>query len=456
MANGMANGLMTDKQRRTYGSGAMYQRTSDWRWIATTGEDTWTDAGTRKRTVVTGKGCAGGCAPRCSHRAAIKSKLADKVSAIDRGEVGANGRETVKGWAKKYLEIRVRDLAPKAYNAAASPIQKWVIPTIGHRRLDQLTPGDIRAVADAQRSAGRKAATQAATQRALKTMLRHAVMEGHAVPSHVLEVKAPTAAVSDRASMTIEQGLACIEVASGMPNGVRWLFTLLYGQRMGECLGLTWDAVDFGAPPFGEVVIEWQLQALPYITPRDRSSGFRVPDGHESRHLVDAYHLVRPKSRAGYRVAPLLAPVRDAMLAWQASAPPSPHGLVWPEPNGRPRNDKHDRAEWWALQRAAGVHHPTRTLKVDGERVPAPYHVHECRNFAATMLLEAGVPEHVITDLLGHSTLVTSLKYRTRRREPLLDAMMKVGQRLGLESASGNGSHAGLSADSKSGTLPSS
>jgi site-specific recombinase XerD len=48
------------------------------------------------------------------------------------------------------------------------------------------------------------------------------------------------------------------------------------------------------------------------------------------------------------------------------------------------------------------------------------------------MLFEAGVPEHVITDLLGHSSIVTSLRYRTVRREPLLEAMERVGKRLQL------------------------
>jgi len=48
------------------------------------------------------------------------------------------------------------------------------------------------------------------------------------------------------------------------------------------------------------------------------------------------------------------------------------------------------------------------------------------------MLLDADVPEHVVADLLGHSTVAVSLRYRTRRREPLRDAMTRVGERLQL------------------------
>lgn len=410
--------MATGMTRDDYGTGSLYQRSSDWRWIGTV-ENGFNADGGRKRVTVSSKGCEGGCAKRCAHRAAIKRKLERKGEEVRRG-VTTSGHTTVKQWADIYLEMRLHDLSPKGYNAAANPIRNWVVPTIGHRRLNQLTPADIRAVQDAQKRAGRQSAD---THRALKTMLKKAVEEGHQIASGVLVVQSRKSPKSDRQAMTIEQGDACLYVASEMPNGSRWLFTLLYGQRMGECLGLTWDAVDFGGQAHGEAIIEWQLQPLPYITPRDRSSGFRVPDGHESIHLVDSYHLTRPKSRAGLRVAPFLEPVRDAMLAWRERAPESPHNLVWPELNGRPRNDKHDRAEWHALQERAGVSHPSGR----------PFHVHECRNFAATTLLEAGVDEHVITDLLGHSALATSLKYRTRRRQPLLEAMEKAGQRLQLE-----------------------
>lgn len=393
--------------RRDYKAGSVYQRKSDDRWVATI-EDGWTKTGARKRIVVTAK-----------TEAQVKSKLRDRQLAKDRGEVGTSPRETVKGWASKYLEMRVHALRPKAYNAAANPINNWVIPTIGHKRLDGLTPGDIRAVHDACRKAGRQSGD---VHRAMHTMLTFAVAEGHAVPQRVLSVKAPEASKSDRQAMTVPEGLSCLKVASELPHGTRWLFTLLYGARLGECLGLTWDAIDFEAGDFGEAVIEWQLQALPYNIPRDRASGFRVPDGHEARRLVDAFHLVRPKSRAGYRVAPLLPAVRDGLLAWREIAPSNPWGLVWPNLKARPANEKADREEWWAIQGTAEVGHP----------IGRPYHVHECRNFAATMLLEAGVDEHIVTSLLGHSSVLQSRKYMTVRRAPLLDALTRVGERLQL------------------------
>lgn len=393
--------------RRDYRSGSVYQRTSDGRWVATI-EAGWTETGARHRIVLTAK-----------TETAVKRKRRDRVLAMERGEVGTSTRETVKAWSEKYLEMRVRDLSPKGYRAAASPVRKWIVPTIGHRRLDQLTPADVRAVHEAKRSHNLDPGD---VHRVLMTMLRAAIRDGYQVPPSVLAVKPPKASKSDRTAMTVEEGVACLKVAATMDRGSRWLFTLIYGARMGECLGLTRDAVDLDAGSFGEAVIEWQLQALPYNVPRDRSSGFRLPDGYEVRHLVDSYHLVRPKSQRGWRVAPFLPLMRDGMKRALAVAPENPWGLVWPGPDGRPMNDKHDRAEWWALQKAAGVAHPSGR----------PYHVHECRNFAATMLLEADVDEHVVTALLGHSTVATSRRYMSVRRKPMLEGLTRVGDLLQL------------------------
>lgn len=411
--------------RREYGTGSVYQRCETRygcpdvvdgerpahkcraRWYGSI-EAGWTGDGKRRRLTATGR-----------NKSEATARLRAKQAAYDSGELTSSPRITVKQWAEEYARMRVVDLRPKAYKAAMNPIKNWVVPTIGHRRLSELNPGDVRAVADAQVKAGRQPND---THRTMMTMLRHAVREGHQVPQAVLLAKSPPPRKSDRMGMSVDEGLAMIKAAAGLPHGSRWLLTLLYGQRMGECLGLTWSSINWDVGAYGEATIEWQLQPLPYKVARDRKSGFLVPADHDAIRLVDAYHLVRPKSGAGYRVAPFLEPVRDALLAWQKVAPRSPHDLVWPNADGRPKNDKDDRAEWHALQKAAGVAHPSGR----------PYHVHECRWFAATMLLEAGVDEHIITTLLGHSSVVQSRKYMTVRREPLLEAMQRVGKRLQL------------------------
>ncbi|WP_134740030.1 tyrosine-type recombinase/integrase [Nocardioides sp. 503] len=414
-------------KRREYGEGSVYQRQSDRRWIATieVGE---TAAGTRRRITVSVKSTG---KPKVD-RAAVVKKLRDKRLAIEAsGTPTQSARTTVKQWALAWLDIKKRTLAPRGYNAAASPVRRWIIPTIGHKRLETLTPADLRAVADAQRQAGRKEATAAATHRTLLNLLRAAIVEGHQVPQRVLLVPAPKTAQSDRMDLTLPESVACLRVAADLPHGVRWAMALLYGPRQGEVLGLTEDYVDFDAH---EIRLEWQLDNLPYNVARDRTSGFRVPDGYDARQLVDSWHLVRPKSKAGVRVLPMTPAFETAMRAWLEQRPANPWGLVFPAASGRPANDKSDLAEWYAIQGAAAL----ATYDDRTELGPVPvghpagryFKIHECRNVTATQLGEAGVDPEVIKSLLGHSTAAQSGEYRRIHRAPKLEAVELVASAL--------------------------
>jgi integrase len=324
-----------------------------------------------------------------------------------------------------------RTLSPNGYNAAASPVRRWIVPTIGHRRLDALTPADLRAVADAQRDAGRKGATAAATHRTLLNMLRAAIVEGHQVPQRVLLVPAPKADESDRMDLSVPESVACLRVAADLPNGIRWALALLYGARQGEVLGLTEEYVDFDAH---EIRLEWQLDALPYNVAARPVLGLPGPDGYEARHLVDAWHLVRPKTKKGFRVLPMTPAIEDrhARLARGPAGQPVGAGL----PRGRraaaQRQGRPHRVVGDPGRRVDGV--VRRPAELGPVQVGHPagryYHIHECRNVTATQLGEAGVDPVVIQSLLGHATAAMSAEYRRIHRAPKLEAVEKVAELL--------------------------
>jgi len=402
---------MSKDKPRDYGSGSVYQRKSDGRWIGTI-EAGYTATGARRRVTVTAR-----------TEAEVKRKLRDRRVKIEQDGLALAGgtRVTVKTWAEKWLARTERTSRPMAYKGDRTAVTQWIVPTIGHKRLESLTPEDIRSVTEFCRSKGLQTSSIKRYHGTLLRLLRTAIVDGYGVPSRVLAVDGPDANKTDRAPLALPHALAVLAVAGQLPHGTRWAAALLQGMRQGECLGLTWECIDFAR---GTIAISWQLQGLPYIDGRNKALGFRVPDDHESRHLLGALHLVRPKSTKSHRLIPLLPWMRDALLAWREIAPASRHGLVWPDVNGEPVRIEHDNEEWKALQGTAEVGHSAGRY----------YYGHEMRNTTATLLLEAGVDESVRIAILGHSSINTTRVYEYVDVEQARAALTLVAARLQLNS----------------------
>jgi integrase len=392
-----------EKRRRQYGTGSIYQRASDGRWFGAL-EAGYTKSGTRHRPTVSAK-----------TESEVKAKLKAKARALSRGDEGTS-RVTVKAWAETWLDMTVRKVRPNTHTTDLAAVP-WIIETIGHRRIDHLTPGDVRAVSTALREAGRSSSTQLRYHGVLIRMLKAAGAEGLPVPPLVLRIVGPKPAANDRQSMATVEALAVLKAAADLPHGSRWLCALLLGPRPAEALGLEWDAIYDGS-----LHISWQLQPLPYADKHDRSQGFRIPDGYEVRRLAGQMHLVRPKSGAGERVVPLLPVMADALEAWRALGPPSPHGLVWPALDGSPASEDDDREEWYGLQGAVNVGHPAGRY----------YYAHEARHTTATLLMEMKVPESVRIAIVGHSSVRSTKAYEHVTEAEMRRALEQVATRLQL------------------------
>lgn len=332
-------------------------------------------------------------------------------------EEGVSAVTTVKSWSDKWLEITVHDVRPSAWVVDRSAIRRWIVPTIGHKRLDKLTPADVRAVRRAILDAGLSAATAQRYHGTLVTMLRAAVLEGHRVPSRIFQVGAPEPGESERPEIPLDKALAILAVASTRKDASIWVAALLNGMRPAEVRGLTWACVDLDKD---EIDISWQLKSLPYKVHRDRSSGFRIPDKYVARQLVNSYHLVRPKTEKGQRTIPIVPWLHDALVKWKLESKRNDHDLVWPGQFGRPMFDKHHRAAWAALCAAAEV----------GE-----WDLYSCRHTTVTLLREAGVPDEVIQAIVGHASKRSRRPYTHVQRTETLRALGKVAEKLKLTTA---------------------
>lgn len=400
--------------RRSYGEGSVHRRSRDGKWVGTL-EAGVTDKGKRRRVTVTGRS-----------EAEVTRKLTRRRTEIEKAEGTATApdatRKTVHAFGQEWIARRPDEVRPKTFESSRSALRLYIDPTVGRKRLIDLSVRDLRAVDHAVRTAGRGEPTVAKTRSVFIKMLRDALGDGYAVPSTIFD--APTGrqhATGNRpvrGALPTAHAIAVLGAAAQLPHGCRWLVGFYQGMRQGEVLGMTWDSVDLDA---GTIRLEWQLQPLTYLDSKDKGRGFRVPRGFDARQLEGRFHLVRPKTAAGFREPPMTETVRQALLAWREAWPENRHGLLFARPNGWPVDKADDADEFRALQAAAGV-----KKGVDDAGEPVYFTGHEMRNTCATLLAEAGVDPVTIAGILGHSSFATSQLYIEARKQHMRAALANV------------------------------
>jgi integrase len=386
--------------RRPHGTGSVYRDDARGRWVGSI-ELGWTAKGTRRRRRFTGP-----------TERAVRAKIRQALTEAEAAESAiVGGKPTVKRWADVWLENTQETLRPTTWSANRTAVTQWIVPTIGHRRLDQLAPADIRAFHRAMEAKPLAPSSQSRYHAALSGMLAAAVQEGYSVPERARVVEGPGLGTNDRNALPLPDALAILEVASKRPDASRWAAALLQGMRPAETLGLTWDMVDLDGED-STLTLAWQLKPLPYRKARDRDSGFRVPKGFEARQVDGALHLVRPKTKSGWRRIPLVPWMVSSLTDWREIAPKNRAGLVWPQADGRPRRDDDDRAAWYEITDAAQVAVVEPSPRDDGpEMIGRRPELYEARHTAATLLKVAAVDDATITAILGHASILSTKAY---------------------------------------------
>ncbi len=148
------------------------------------------------------------------------------------------------------------------------------------------------------------------------------------------------------------------------------------GLRWSEAAGLTRDRIHLGAR--AQVTIDRQLGYRPAVTRHSPQSA--------SRPL-----FAPPKTSASCRVIPLPAAVTSALRAHLRRYPPGPAGLLFTTPAGNVVNPANWRQRIW------------RPLIRSAPGIPPGTTFHRLRHAYASLLGDAGLPDHDIQLRLGHA-----------------------------------------------------
>jgi integrase len=275
-----------------------------------------------------------------------------------------------------------------------------IVPTLGHRRLDQLTPSDIEALILTKRSAGLSDSTVRAIYTVCRAILETAVRDGHVRRNVAAAVKRPTIGRQDaRYLSTAEVGQLLM---AAREDRLYPLLVLLLGTglRRGEALALHWRDVDLSA---AVLRVRWTIA---------RVAGelvFTEPKTERSRRFVS---LPSPLVDALKRHRAAQAAERLAAVIWQPRA--GHEDLVFPTHAGTPTDPRNALRAFAAIAERAGL--PGVGL-------------HTLRHTAASALIASGAHVKVVQEMLGHSSYgITADIYSHVNIEQQREAADRLGQ----------------------------
>lgn len=396
---------MSAVARRGPGEGTLFKR-GDGLWIAGVELPPGPD-GKRRFKRVSSK-----------NRNTVLEKLRKLQSELAAGQIPVSSSVTMEHWLDFWrtdiLPHRTSGgtpLKPATIYSYETTIRLYLKPHIGAKRLDRLTPADIRQLYDTLTAGVSSRAAQKADQ-VLRLVFKAAIREGITTANLMERVDKPGHIQKEAGSFDAATAMRIISTAAdtqGVMWGARWAFGFLTGARESEILGLEWDRTDLER---GFVDISWQLQRLQKKHGCGKPVGKRYPCGYvrpayckkaewayprnDYRECAGTLCWTRPKTKAGRRLIPLVPELVDILRRIEHDQP-NPHGLVFHNPDGRPMDQEQDQKAWKKLLIDAGVPHTNQ---------------HTIRHSTATLLLEAGVDVHVVQSVIGHTDIATTRGYQ--------------------------------------------
>ncbi|MFT4040963.1 MAG: tyrosine-type recombinase/integrase [Thermomicrobiales bacterium] len=367
---------MTDtsvkKRRRGHNEGAIYQRSSDGRWVGTL-------------SLPNGK--------RKSFYGETRKEAADRMKQAQRDQ--ENGIDlsaaalTVSMYLERWLRDAVKDsVKAKTYIDYESICRVRVVPRIGDRKLARLTALDLQGLYTELKEAGLSPQSIRKTHRVLHAAFRQAEKWDLLARNPCGRVKAPRAERSEMQAWTPEQAQQFLNATAEHRMHALYVLALSTGMRRGELLGLKWSDVDLKVGTLSvQRALQWQsLDKYQFVTPKTAKSRRTI---HLSKKAVDALRAHRDR-QAFTR--------RDTGEFWQDQ------DLVFCNAMGGPLDPTHQSTVF--QQAATAIAEAAK--KVEAPAFPV-IRFHDMRHTAATILLAKGVHVKLVSEMLGHSTITLTL-----------------------------------------------
>ncbi|GAA2053350.1 site-specific integrase [Streptomyces cheonanensis] len=375
-----------------------------------------TTSGTRKRVSVYGK-------TREEVRAKVTELQAAEAKGVPQPDTNMTLENYLVYWLARVIKVNRR---PKTYQGYESVVRVHLVPGLGKKKIRTLRAAEVRTWLagvtaecqcckhgwDAERATpeccaageccGRRLSRRMvqSIHAVLRNALQNAVREELIVRNVAQLVQVPTPAYDTGKGLSVADARLLLKEAREDRLYALYVLALAMGMRRGELLGLRWESVNLER---GSLIVERSLQRV---------------DGRLT--------LVRPKTRSSVRTVPLPPLVVKALEEHQerqkqeraalAEDAWTETGLVFTSRVGTALEPDNLRRSWHPLRKRLGL---------DDLRF------HDLRHSCVTLLLDLGVPPHIVQQIAGHSDhSVTMQVYAHASLDEMRKALDKLGDRL--------------------------
>jgi integrase len=343
------------RRKSSYGLGTVYRRT-DGRWCGQV------MIGGRRRTVYGRK------------ESEVTGKLKDLLADEAKGILPPDSKPTLAEWLPLWLDGVAGTVEPGTLSSYRQIARLYLLPDLGHRRILDITPSELRRHYAAMVKRGLSATTVQHTHAVLRPALRQAVADGLLSRSPAEGLRLPSAKGAERTVLGPEHVTRMLEEARGTRLHPYLSLAVLTGMRPGELLALRWGDVDLDAA------------SVTVRRARKRDGSIGATKTARSRRRIDLPEIVVRSLRVH----------RMAMLEARIAA-----GSEW-------RDTNLVFTTW-----TGGMLHPrnlTRAFKALLRRADVPdIRLYDLRHTNATLLLLRNIPARVVSERLGHANINLTL-----------------------------------------------
>lgn len=308
--------------------------------------------------------------------------------------------------------LKAKRLRPSTAIAYMGLIERHLEPRIGSWRFADLETPRLDTVFEELAQTGLSASTVRQCAAVVSGACVYAVRKGWLSRNPMPEVELPRANTQRYKEYDVEKMIAVLEA---VPKHLRGPFLLdaTTGLRRSEIAGLTWGAVDMEK---ATVEVSRGVHRLPKnrrgldvsAWADDEKSG----EAGKGANLVGNLIVLPPKSESSARTIPLgpiaLEVLRKASLEQrerflQVKATPTDSTPCFDRGNGLPLSPDTISHEWEKACEKAGV---------------TGFRFHDVRGHHATSIIDEGFDLKLVSELMGHSQVSTTLKHYAKERAP--------------------------------------